>query len=142
MTEPTTSTESVSSDEEKPKLVAVDSQAESPQPRRDASQVGSDRSAKQGSHTVSWVLAALLAGVLVWATLQSQQLQALGERNTALGEQIQGLEVQLSATTLQIQTYAMQQELVRTVATDLAEQVARLQELVHPAPPPVVQTEP
>ena len=100
MTEPTTSTESVSDDEAKPKLVAVDSQAqaESPQPRRDTSAAGSDTSAKQGSHTVTWVLAALLAGVLVWATLQSQQLQALGERNTALGEQIQGLEVQLSAT--------------------------------------------
>ena len=142
MTEPTTSTESVSDDEAKPKLVAVDSQAESPQPRRDTPAAGSGTSAKQGSHTVTGVLAALLAGVLVWATLQSPQLQALGERNTALSEQIQGLEVQLSATTLQIQTYAMQQELVRTVAADLAEQVARLQELVIPAPPPAVQIEP
>jgi len=144
MAEPTTSTEGPSENEPKPKLVALDREREAPQPDPGpaAAPAGTGTgTARQGSRIGTWLLVALLAIAMVWGGFQTQQVEALGKRNTALSEQVQGLEVQLSATNLQIQTYEMQQELIREVTTDLAEQVGRLQALVDPLPAPAVQTE-
>jgi hypothetical protein len=140
MAEPTPSTQAPSEDEAKPKLVAIDPQAESPQPTAESTPAGSG-SERKGSRIVTWVLAGLLLVALIWAFQQSQQIQAAGERNALLGEQIQALEVQLSAATLQIQTFEMKQELIRTVAADLADRVNELKQLVNPSAPTAVETE-
>jgi uncharacterized protein HemX len=144
MAEPTPN-ESAATDEARPKLVAVDPKTEPKAPRPQTppppeAQPAESGRAKRGARRVIWLLAALLVVALSWAGLQSQQLQAAQQRNLALSEQIQGLEVQLSAATLQLHGYEMRQELVRSVATELQEQVNRLQELVNPAPPPAVET--
>jgi uncharacterized protein HemX len=142
MAEPTRD-ENASPDEAKPKLKAVDprpgaaSELPAPPPAPEAAPATAERE-KRGSRVVVWLLAALLVLALIWTGLQAQQLQAAEARSLALTEKVQGLEVQLSAATLQLQSYEMQQELVRVMAADLAEQVGQLQELVNPAPPPAV----
>jgi hypothetical protein len=140
MAEPTTSTESPSAAESKPKLVALDPEPAAPRQRPGSAPAGRGRERK-GSQIVGWLLFGLLVVSGVWGVLQAQQVETLGARNMALSEQIQGLEVQLSATNLQIQSYEMQQDLIRSVTADLAAQVGRLQALVDPAPPPAIQTE-
>jgi hypothetical protein len=144
MAEPTTSTESPSAAESKPKLVALDPEPAAPRQRPGSAPApapaGRGRERK-GSQVVGWLLLCLLVVSGVWGVLQAQQVETLGARNMALSEQIQGLEVQLSATNLQIQSYEMQQDLIRSVTADLAAQVGRLQALVDPAPPPAIQTE-
>ena len=148
MAKPTTSTESPSAAESKPKLVALDPEPAAPQQRPGSepapepapAPAGKGRERK-GSQIVGWLLFGLLVVSVVWGVLQTQQVGTLGARNMALSEQIQGLEVQLSATNLQIQSYEMRQDLIRTVTADLAAQVGQLQALVDPAPPPAIQTE-
>jgi uncharacterized protein HemX len=147
MAEPTR-TEQAGTDASKPKLKAVDPKPEAgaaPEapaapPAPETAPAAEERE-KRGSRVLPWLLAALLVVALVWAGLQSQQLQVAEQRSLALSEQVQGLEVQLSAATLQIQSFEMREELVRSVTADLAEQVGRLQELVSPAPPPAVGTD-
>lgn len=140
MAEPTPN-ESASKDEARPKLVAVERERESAPPAgaTPASAASRPAETRSGSRWLVWLLAGLLVVTAVWAGLQSRDLQAAQQQNQALSEQVQGLEVQLSAATLQVQTYELREELVRSVATQLAEQVGRLQELVSPSPSPALE---
>ena len=118
--------------EAKPRLVAVDPSA--PKSGRDAVPETATAAPERRSRIVTWGLLALLVLAVAVASVQSQRLTAMGERNTALGEELQALEVQLSAATLQIQTFEMQQDLVRSVAADIADRVSELQALVEQGP--------
>ena len=131
MAEPTISTPQDSdAPEAKPRLVAVD-----PTPPAGGAAAGATTGAPQRrSRIVIWGLLALLVLAVAFATLQSQRLTALGETNLALTEELQALEVQLSAATLKVQTFEMQQDLVRAAAADIADRVSQLQALVERGP--------
>ena len=115
----------------KPKLISVDAQAGGATRTEAPARASADEPGRRSRWLPGGLLFLLLVAIGA-AALQSQRLGEMTRRNVALSEKAQALEVQLSAATLQIQSYELQQTRVRALATRLAEQVSELQSLVEP----------
>ena len=116
--------------ESKPKLVSV-SGSESPEPAS-APPAGADSLPKTTSEGGIFKWLFVVAVVLLLVALYGLSAQA--RRVEALSGQVEGLEVQLSAASVQLRNYDMHLMLVRKSVGDVLEQMGILHELVNTDP--------
>ena len=107
----------------KPTLAAVGND-----PEKDKDTRG--QTAKPKRSRLGLWLALVAAAAAVAALVQTQRLDLVTARATALSEQVIGLEAQLSAANTQIATYEMQRGQVREAVSDISLRVMLLQEMV------------
>jgi len=121
--------------EESPKLVAVSENTTTPEP---ASAPAAPSPSEPERSGVSKVLFAVVAILLVLALgglyAQTQRATAQAEQIGVLTNQVEGLQVQLSAANTQIATYDMQIALVQDSVRDMYEKMGSLLDLVSMGP--------
>jgi hypothetical protein len=137
-------TSAASTTDEKPVLVAVDTEAKQPAVGSATPSAAAAPAERRGvSRGLFWVVALLLVLAVAGLAVQTQRVEALGTRVEGLALQVEGLRTDLTLANSQIQTYAMTMSLVRGTVSDIFEKTALLSELVggDTRPPPPVSLE-
>jgi hypothetical protein len=113
----------------RPRLVRGDGASDDSAPDTAARQVPS----------LVWVLLGLLAFAFGAAVLQTERLDSMSDRATALAAHVDSLQIELAGAQTQVRTLEMQRQLVQESVADLAQRVSLLDELVRsdaaPEPP-------
>jgi uncharacterized protein HemX len=120
-------------EETPPKLVAVSETPVDPKPST-PTPGATEPTSKGISRTLFGLVVVLLLLALGGLYAQTQRATAQAEQITLLNNQVEGLEVQLSAANTQLATYDMRLTLVQSSVRDMYEKMGSLLELVSISP--------